>query len=152
MNENKKKYICREVKDIVLKNQQYKCANSIKDYKCLLWIINNGYFDEAGYQFDHINEYCLSSDNGINNIQALCPNCHAVKTKRFMQNKKIFSTFELDNGSGIMQIDNKNPMYISDDSVDIDYSNTMDVDYSNNMDEDYSNDCYINNKNKKLKK
>ena len=132
MNENKKKYICREVKDIVLKNQQYKCANSIKNYNCLLWMINNGNFDEAGYQFDHINEYCLSSDNSVTNIQALCPNCHAVKTKRFMQNKKIFSTFELDNGSGIMEVDNGSPTYISDDS------DAMDI--------DYSNDCYVKNK------
>ena len=91
MNENKKKYICREVKDMVLKNQQYKCANSIKDYNCLLWMINNGNFDESGYQFDHINEFCLSSDNTVNNIQALCPNCHAVKTKRFMGDKSMNS-------------------------------------------------------------
>ena len=142
MNENKKKYICREVKDMVLKRQEYKCANSIKDYNCLLWMINNGKFDESGYQFDHINEFCLSSDNTVTNIQALCPNCHAVKTKRFMQNKKIFSTFELDNGSGVMELDNtspsnKSPKYISDDS------DAMDVDYSNN--------CYVNT-NKKIKK
>jgi hypothetical protein len=145
MNENKKKYICREVKDMVLKNQQYKCANSIKDYNCLLWMINNGNFDESGYQFDHINEFCLSSDNTVNNIQALCPNCHAVKTKRFMQNKKIFSTFELENGRGVMEVDNrspnnKSPTYISDDS------DAMDV--------DYYNDCYIptnkKNRNKKF--
>lgn len=134
MNENKKKYICREVKEMVLKNQQYKCANSVKDYNCLLWMINNGNFDESGYQFDHINEFCLSSDNTVNNIQALCPNCHAVKTKRFMQNRKIFSTFELDNGCGVMELDSTSPnnrslTYISDDSdaMEVDYSNDCNV-------------------------
>jgi hypothetical protein len=66
-----------------------------------------------------------------------------------MQNKKIFSTFELDNGSGVMELDNRSPnntspTYISDDS------DAMDVDY----DVDYSNNYYVNTnkKNKKNKK
>jgi len=99
-----KKYISKKVKDNVLLRQENKCANSIKNYSCLLWKINNGFFDEAGYEFDHINEYCLTFDNTINNIQALCPNCHSVKTKRFMNNKKKFTTTELDVGACIMEV------------------------------------------------
>jgi predicted HNH restriction endonuclease len=38
--------------------------------------------------------------NHISNLQALCPNCHAVKTKRFMKQKKIFTSEEIDFGSG----------------------------------------------------
>lgn len=99
-----KKYITKAVKDAILKQQDYKCANTIKNYTCLLWKINNGFFDEAGYEFDHIDEYCLTPDNTINNIQALCPNCHSVKTKRFMNNKKKFTTTELNNGAAVMDI------------------------------------------------
>lgn len=100
-----KKYISIFVKNHILQQQNYKCANTIKNYKCLLWTTNNGFFDEAGYEFDHIDEFCLTSNNTLNNIQALCPNCHAVKTKRFMNNKKKFTTSELDNGADVMDIE-----------------------------------------------
>jgi 5-methylcytosine-specific restriction endonuclease McrA len=100
-----KKYISIVVKNHILQQQNYKCANTIKNYKCLLWTTNNGFFDEAGYEFDHIDEFCLTSNNTLNNIQALCPNCHSVKTKRFMNNKKKFTTSELDNGANVMDID-----------------------------------------------
>jgi len=99
-----KRHIPKHIMNAVLKRQDNKCANSIKDYQCLLWKINNGNFDEAGYQFDHINEYCLTKDNSLDNIQALCPNCHSVKTKKFRKNKNLFTTQELDNGSGLMEI------------------------------------------------
>jgi 5-methylcytosine-specific restriction endonuclease McrA len=98
------RYISKHVIQAVLRKQNYKCANSIKDYTCLLWKINNGNFDEAGYHFDHINEYCLTKDNSLDNIQALCPNCHSVKTKRFRKNKNVFTTHEIDNGCGIMEL------------------------------------------------
>jgi heterodisulfide reductase subunit B len=97
------RYISNKVKREVLENQNYKCAR-IKDYNCLLWVCYNGEFDEAGYQFDHYEEFCITGDNSSRNIQALCPNCHAVKTKRFMNNKKLFTSRELDNGSGLMDI------------------------------------------------
>jgi len=100
-----KRHIPKYITDAVLKRQNNKCANSIKDYECLLWKINNGNFDDAGYQFDHINEYCLTKDNSLENIQALCPNCHSVKTKRFRKNKNIFTTQELNDGCCIMELD-----------------------------------------------
>ena len=100
------KYIPISTKKNVLLRQNNKCAASIKDYKCLLWMVREGYFDESGYQFDHIDEYCLTKDNSENNIQALCPNCHAVKTKRFRKNKNTFTTTEMDNGLCFMDIDN----------------------------------------------
>jgi 5-methylcytosine-specific restriction endonuclease McrA len=98
------RYISQKIKQNVLQRQEYKCAK-IKDYRCLLWICNNGIFDEAGYEFDHIEEYSITKNNLEDNIQALCPNCHTVKTKRFLKNKNIFTTIELDNGAGLMDID-----------------------------------------------
>ena len=50
---------------------------------------------KSGYVIHHINEYNLSGDNTINNIQALCPNCYAVKVNRFNKQKQHFTTSQL---------------------------------------------------------
>ena len=74
--------------------QHYKCANlprskiaGLENYKCILWNIrgeNKRCFDESGYEIDHISEYCISKNNDITNLHALCISCHRVKTKRFL--------------------------------------------------------------------
>lgn len=59
---------------------------------CPLWHSNKsnpGNFDEAGYEIDHIVEWSLTQNDNTDNLQALCPTCHKVKTKRFLINKKI---------------------------------------------------------------
>ena len=43
-----------------------------------------GTFDKSGYEIDHIEEYVVSQDNNIDNLQALCSNCHSLKTIKFM--------------------------------------------------------------------
>lgn len=99
------RYISDKIKKEVLERQNYRCANNvnINGYLCLLWKYENGLFDNSGYQFDHIEEYCLSKNNNIENIQALCHNCHAVKTKLFMKHKGYFSSIELSNGMTFME-------------------------------------------------
>lgn len=99
-------------KFILLKRQENKCANKPNNhatgligYECLLWKYQDGTFDDAGYEFDHIDEYCLTQDNHHKNIQALCPNCHSYKTKNFNKNKRIFSSTELDQGRAMMEVD-----------------------------------------------
>jgi hypothetical protein len=77
-------------KKLVAGKQYYKCAR-IKEYECPLWNQNNdkrGSFDESGYEIDHIVEYSKTKDDSIDNLQALCHSCHAVKTKRFTADKK----------------------------------------------------------------
>ena len=82
-------------KKIIAGRQGYKCANKpgsnlkgLEDYDCLLWKIKDdvmkGSFDESGYAIDHILEHCITQDDSEDNLQALCNNCHAVKTKRFL--------------------------------------------------------------------
>jgi hypothetical protein len=100
-----KRTITKFTKKIILQMQDYKCANSISkpsinlsDYECLLWKYRDGKFDLAGYEFDHIDEYCHSRNSDISNIQALCPNCHAVKTRKFLKNKKLYTSTELASG------------------------------------------------------
>ena len=79
----------------LLKKQKYRCANSpdsklrnLVNYECLLWRLqgNNGVFDDADYELDHIIEYSISKNNDISNLQLLCPQCHAKKTSNFMKN------------------------------------------------------------------
>ena len=94
----------------ILTRQNNKCANTpfkpainLYNYNCYLWMYNNGNFDESGYIIHHINEYNLSMDNSINNIQALCPNCYAVKLNRYNKQHKHFTTSQL--ASGIQYMD-----------------------------------------------
>ena len=94
--------ISKQAEDFILQKQDNKCANrpfnpalNLHDYNCYQWKFNFGNFDESGYIVHHINEYCLSGDNSITNIQALCPNCYAVKLNRFNKQKKHFTTSQL---------------------------------------------------------
>jgi 5-methylcytosine-specific restriction endonuclease McrA len=107
-----RKYISDLKKKIVLERQNNKCANNpdkpalnLENYNCLLWICYDGDFDDAGCQFDHINEFSISKDNSLPNIQALCPNCHSVKSKKCANNKFMFTTTELAKGRELMKID-----------------------------------------------
>lgn len=107
MNKTKNsRYISQKVRKQILEKQNYKCGNiyGINNYYCKLWKYENGNFDEAGYEFDHIEEYCLTQNNSINNIQALCPSCHKVKTKIFIKQKGLYSSIEISNGMSIMEI------------------------------------------------
>jgi hypothetical protein len=35
----------------------------------------------------------------------LCPMCHSVKTKKFKNNRNFFTSTELANGAGMMEVD-----------------------------------------------
>ena len=108
---NSSRYISQETKRQVLLRQDNRCANhplypamNLSDYQCKLWKYENGFFDQAGCQYDYIDEYSNYGNNTVNNIQALCPSCHCVKTKKFLNNKKLFTSTELANGCCIMDI------------------------------------------------
>ncbi len=107
--------ISKKNKDIIVQLQNRQCANSpcnpavgLKGYQCLLWKYQGGYFDESEYEFDHKKEFCKGGHNNVENIQALCPNCHSVKTKRFMKQKgSKFTSEEIDFGRAHMEIDSE---------------------------------------------
>ena len=88
--------VSESTKKCVAGKQYYKCANKpgehlngLEGYMCPLWkcqdICIRGSFDESGYEIDHIVEHSVSGDDRECNLQALCKNCHIVKTKRFMR-------------------------------------------------------------------
>ncbi len=64
---NIKRNVTEKTKKIVASNQKWKClyCNSTLDYT---------------YEIDHIIPLCKGGTNNINNLQALCRNCHGKKT------------------------------------------------------------------------
>lgn len=112
--------VTESIKKSIAGRQYFKCANNpnsqlkgLENYFCPLWksTDNTGCFDESGYEIDHIIELSISGDNDSTNLQALCKMCHDVKTKRFMQTKKII------NDDKKQQLDNKNEL---DDIIETD--------------------------------
>lgn len=67
-----RKNFSKATKEIVLKIQKNKCKDCGRKSK--------------NWDFDHIDGD--SSNNSLNNCQALCPNCHAKKTRNF-NNRKL---------------------------------------------------------------
>lgn len=89
-----------------------QCANSpmnfapgCKDYICPLWKSGSGVFDESGMQIDHIVEVKHGGTNDLSNLQALCPCCHAVKTRRCAKQAWSFTSPEIDDGRAHMITD-----------------------------------------------
>ena len=111
-----RKTITQKTKDFIINRQYNRCANSplkpalnLTGYTCPFWIYNNGVFDESGYAIDHIDEVSITSNNELENLQALCHNCHAVKTRKFKNYKTIFTSSQLHTGAGFMDVDNYEP-------------------------------------------
>lgn len=82
MKTKAKRQILNENKKFLLEVQGGKCKN------CRIDVGNI-------YDIDHIIPFSISEDNSISNLQLLCPNCHAQKTRGCERKKiKIFkSTF-----------------------------------------------------------
>lgn len=59
-------------------------------YICPQWKSYNGSFDKSMYHIDHIIELKNGGTNHISNLQALCPQCHAVKTN-YEETKNIIN-------------------------------------------------------------
>jgi hypothetical protein len=110
-----RKTITQKTKDLISNRQYNRCANSpfkpalnLSGYLCPFWIYNR-LFDNSGYAIDHIDEVSITSNNELENLQALCHNCHAVKTRKFKNNKNMFTSSQLHTGAGFMDIDNYEP-------------------------------------------
>jgi hypothetical protein len=110
-------------KKLVAGNQLFKCNNSpgsnlyrLEKYKCPSWSSEKkGSFDGAGYEIDHINEWSVSKNDNIDNLQALCPQCHSFKTRKFRVDKGK------DNRNNSFLINTEN-----DDDIDNKFSPSLD--------------------------
>ena len=131
------RHLSEAIKKKVAAKQHFRCANrpgvnikGLNDYECLLWKSDDlkGSFDGSGYQIDHIEEFCISRNNDINNLQALCHNCHAYKTADFQMNrpKRIYKKNHTKNSS--------------EDSSE-NFSEDLSEDFSEDSSEDCSEDC-----------
>lgn len=68
-NNNNRKTIRESIKKEISYRQSYKCLGC----EDLL---------PPSFQIDHIIPWSLSHDDSEENLQALCPNCHSIKTQR----------------------------------------------------------------------
>lgn len=85
-------------KDRIAGRQRFKCANypgselkHLQNFVCPLWQNNDifkGNFGESGFHVDHIVEFADGGSDEDYNLQALCMDCHAIKTKKYQSLKK----------------------------------------------------------------
>jgi len=89
----KRPHITKANKEMIAADQDFKCNNSpdgavsdknttngCEDYKCPFWRLNGGHFDKSLYEVDHIDQDRTNIHR--ENLQALCPCCHSVKTRK----------------------------------------------------------------------
>ena len=78
--------ICEMKQQTVLREQDYRCRGPGKRdnqyYECAMNVSNLRFSGSKSVipQFDHIIRIADGGSNDIQNIQALCPNCHWMKT------------------------------------------------------------------------
>jgi len=136
--------VSESMKKKIAGKQYFKCANNSKknnlkgleNYKCPLWEKSGeekGSFDESGYEIDHITEFCITTDDNEENLQALCKSCHTVKTKRFM--RKYNKKEDLEN-------EDKNDSEGDDDESDNDESDNDESEDDYDMTNFICNKCY----------
>ena len=104
-----RKIISANVRKQLLQSNQ--CANAPHApatgciyYICPMWKTNGGYFDESGFEIDHILEVTHGGTNELSNLQVLCPCCHSVKTKRCAKQNWNFTSDEIDSGRANMEV------------------------------------------------
>ena len=85
---SRKRKLSESVKKEVAHRQNYICC------KC-------GQILPPTYQTDHIIPHSISNDDSFENLQALCPNCHSLKTQRenirIIKFKSLLSKFTCEN-------------------------------------------------------
>lgn len=71
-------------KSHTLKLRLYR--EGLKKEKCEVCGITAWNGEQLGFELDHIN--CNHEDNTLSNLQILCPNCHAQKTRKDREIRK----------------------------------------------------------------
>ena len=74
----KRRALSASSKNSIAARQGHKCA-LVSGYDCPL---RGATFDESGFHVDHIVELVDGGTDDQDNLQAICPACHSVKTQR----------------------------------------------------------------------
>ncbi len=83
MGPTKRRTISASTKNAIAARQSHKCA-LVPGYDCPL---KGTTFDESGFHIDHIVELADAGSDDPENMQAICPACHSVKTQRARVNR-----------------------------------------------------------------
>jgi Zn finger protein HypA/HybF involved in hydrogenase expression len=75
MNQSRRRTASRKLRDVVLKKQRHACF----DCKNV----------NPNLEIDHIIPYAVGGLTELKNLQALCPNCHAQKSRNSNEGEKI---------------------------------------------------------------
>lgn len=121
--------LTEQLKKKIAGKQNFKCKNKpnsnlrgLEDYKCPMWIINDGCFDAAGYDIDHIIEKYIGGTNEQSNLQALCLSCHGYKTR----NGHNYNKLNINNSVNTKkQISNTNKPMLKQTEIDVQDNNEI---------------------------
>ncbi len=72
-------HISAEKKLLIAGEQRFRCAGDHE--RCPCWILNQGSFDESGFEIDHSPAWRDACRSDRLSLQALCHSCHALKTR-----------------------------------------------------------------------
>lgn len=75
----KRKLLSEVSKRIIAAGQKYMCVGSVCAGRILL---------PQTWELDHIHPLHLGGTNNVDNLQVLCPNCHALKTQKEAMSRK----------------------------------------------------------------
>jgi hypothetical protein len=104
-------------------------------YQCPMWRINNGMFDQSGYEIDHIQEFAAQGADDISNFQLLCPCCHSFKTKQFVCQRRVngrcvYTSEQIGGGAGPMNTeDQQKGKRQRIESMDLSFGKNSDLKY-----------------------
>ena len=73
-------FLSADKKLFIAGEQLFKCAAPHGKEKCPRWLLNEGSFDAAGFEIDHITQWAVGYRNA-GELSAICHACHGLKCR-----------------------------------------------------------------------
>ncbi len=64
----------------VAARQNFRCA-TVDRTSCPRWLLDNGVFGHDAFEIDHVTPHSAGGSDDVDNLRALCPACHAIRTR-----------------------------------------------------------------------
>ena len=91
-------HISAEKKLLIAGEQRFRCAGDRE--RCPCWILNQGSFDESGFEIDHSPAWRDAYRSDRLSLQALCHSCHALKTRlERIRDQEVRGEEDVDDGA-----------------------------------------------------